>query len=172
MTPTDLAWLAGYLEGEGCFHIRSVRHRSPSIHACTVDKDVAEKVANLFGGVNISTLRRPTVKGKTVYNVRLGGDKSIAMMQALRPHMGVRRSARIDEVLRLALSRPGYASGERQGVAKLSEAAVVEIRRQGKDGKRGTMAAFARQFGVSHACIWFALKGTTWKHVGATLTKG
>jgi hypothetical protein len=164
MNPIDLAWLAGYLEGEGCFHIRSVQRRSPSMHAATTDKDIAEKVARLFG-VSVSTLVRPTVTGKTVYNVRLGGDRSIEMMQALRPYMGLRRSARIDEVLRLALSRPGYASGERQGVAKLSEAAVREIRRDVRDGKRGTMASLAKKFGVSHACVWFVCRGTTWKHV-------
>lgn len=171
MTERDLMWLAGYLEGEGCFRIRSVKYRSPSVLVSATDQDVVNRAALLMGCPSVR-LRRPTITGKAVYSTGVHGDKAIALMQALQPHMGARRRSKIAEVLALALSRPGYASGEKQGVAKLTTEAVQEIRRIAASGKHGLQSELARRYGVSQACIWFVIKGKSWKHldISATLT--
>jgi len=162
MTHSDLMWLAGFLEGEGCFHIRNGKSLSPVIRAVSTDRDVLLKTAILMGS-KLSEAKRKTVTGKTVYSTWLGGDASIALMQKLRPYMGCRRAAKIDEILLLAFSRQGVAFGERQGVAKLSNDAVEEIR--STKMSFGMQSKLARKFGVSQACIWYVIKGRSWKHL-------
>jgi hypothetical protein len=124
--------------------------------------DVAERAASLMG-VKRSREYPRKLGHKSVYAVRVGADAAIALMQQLRPHMGARRGARIDEVLALALARPGYAFGERQGVAKLTADAVREIR--STPIRWGTQTKLARKFGVSQACIWNVVCGRSWTKV-------
>lgn len=50
---TDLAWAAGFLEGEGCFKInflRGGRNVGPAVTATQVDKAPLERLQKLFGG--------------------------------------------------------------------------------------------------------------------------
>jgi hypothetical protein len=53
--------------------------------------------------------------------------------------------------------------GERRPQSKLTDAAVVEIRRRRRAGEQ--RAALAREFGVSGATITRAASGAGWKHV-------
>lgn len=46
MTVKEIAWLAGYLEGEGCFG--KVKDKYPSIRVSATDEDDIEKVARLW----------------------------------------------------------------------------------------------------------------------------
>ena len=61
----DLMWLAGYLEGEGCFW---AGHKGNMIvTVSTVDEDIAKRAHCLMGGC-LSQVRA-TVTGKKVYRV-------------------------------------------------------------------------------------------------------
>ncbi len=96
MSDLELAWLAGLLEGEGCF---SLHRRSPEIRLQMTDRDVVERVALLFGGRRV-TAGKPRNWGKqTVFTTSTQGDSAVQIMRAIRPHMGERRGARIDELL-------------------------------------------------------------------------
>lgn len=53
--------------------------------------------------------------------------------------------------------------GERQGLAKLNDAAVREIRTRRRDGM--TLIEIAKLADVSINAVWLVLKGKTWKHV-------
>lgn len=56
--------------------------------------------------------------------------------------------------------------GERRAGAKLTEAAVVEMRRLFAAGGRGaTFAALARRYGVDGAVARAAVLRRTWRHV-------
>lgn len=163
----DLAWLAGYLEGEGCFHIRCGQKRqsfSPVVRVAATDEDVVARAARLMG-CEVRIAARATVTRKTVYCASVGSDKALEIMRLLRPHMGTRRGAKIDEILHAAESRQGYARGERQGFAKLTATAVRELRMHGPNPPHGWQTEIANRYGVSQASVWYALKGKTWKHV-------
>ncbi len=93
---TNVAWLAGLLEGEGCFDLKG---RSPRIQLRMTDKDVMDRAATLTGG-----------KVNGPYDQK-GGTKSIYQMQLLRkelvrpvleailPFMGERRADKIEQLL-------------------------------------------------------------------------
>lgn len=101
----DVAWLAGLLEGEGCFWFGD-RGRVV-IRLAMTDLDVVERAAAIMGGV-IEKPRLPKeANRKIVYACRVSGDDAIAWMTRLRPMMGKRRQAKIDEVMAYRASRPG-----------------------------------------------------------------
>lgn len=60
------------------------------------------------------------------------------------------------------------------GTSKLTEADVRDIRRRAvirprhgrrKHGENGNIAALAKEFNVTHGCVWAIAKGLTWTHV-------
>lgn len=100
----DLFWLAGWLEGEGCFSIyRNYRTKCPVVMAGSTDFDVISKVAKLFG-VGVQYMRKSKPKKETykpMYYTRVTSAKAKALMLKVLPLMGERRSARIKEVIEL-----------------------------------------------------------------------
>jgi hypothetical protein len=162
MDKSDILWLAGYLEGEGCFRIGASGNRpnaigTPSVKVAT-DLDVAERVANLIGArVGVYILRPPR---KQAYRAECFGAKAIAVMEAILPYMGERRSAKICEVIAIANGRPCRPRGEMKSNSKLTNAKAVEIREMIKDGV--TQSKIARRFGVSQSLISLVKVGRGW----------
>jgi hypothetical protein len=92
----DVIWLAGLLEGEGCF---TKCRESIRISIAMTDKDIIERVAVLFKcPVGVWT-RRGTAK--TPYNAIVCGNDAAAWMMMIFPFMGSRRQARIKELLKI-----------------------------------------------------------------------
>lgn len=94
-THDDLVWLAGLLEGEGTFDLH--RDRYPRIRVGMTDRDVVGRAASLMGSrirMSIST-----VGHKATFHAEISGDRARAIMWALLPYMGARRSAKIAEIL-------------------------------------------------------------------------
>ena len=54
--------------------------------------------------------------------------------------------------------------GERNGMAKLSEAEVTEIKRKFRSG-HSSMSQLAKQYRVWGPCIWRIIRGLRWKHI-------
>lgn len=105
---TDVAWLAGILEGEGCFQHTPSRlvgkKRWTARAAITVtlgstDRDVVERVAFLIGG-NV-TERKVRPRHKPFWTTQVSGQKAEDTMRAIYPWMGTRRKDRIDALLAL-----------------------------------------------------------------------
>jgi len=94
ISDTDLAWLAGLLEGEGCFCYQC----SPGIKLGMTDKDVVSKVANLLGRWVRGPYRYRTNK-KAVFYTEIWSHEAIWWMKKLLPYMSVRRSAKIKEIV-------------------------------------------------------------------------
>jgi len=96
MRTTDLYWLAGLLEGEGCFTEYKKDH-TPVLMVGMTDKDVIDRVAKLLG-INWHYMR---VKAghKPCYYVRLTHRKAIQWMMTLYTLLGSRRQARIREII-------------------------------------------------------------------------
>lgn len=94
----DLLWLAGLLEGEGAFDAH--RGRYPRIRLAMTDRDVVGRAASLMDSkVRLSLREAPF---KSTWHTELSGEKAAAVMRAILPYMGARRSAKIAEILAAA----------------------------------------------------------------------
>jgi hypothetical protein len=155
MTEIELAWLAGIIEGEGCFHFS----HTPQIIVQMTDEDIVKRVADLFGK-HYRTSKPREYQKKLVYTTELHSDKALALMDKLYPFMGIRRRAKIDEIRVMCANRPGQAYGERCGSSRLTDAQAIEIARTHIKGERFTnrsTSALAKKYNVSMAAIWYAV---------------
>ena len=108
LSETDIAWIAGLLEGEGYFGIDnrpkdlyeiSKAPPAPFIRVSMVDEDVIRKLSKLLDKFYSSPSRK-TVKGKQVYTLHIGEkEKVLFILQKIFPYMGVRRGERIAECI-------------------------------------------------------------------------
>jgi hypothetical protein len=119
------AWIAGILEGEGCFliswkknkHGRAYPTYRIACHMC--DGDVVEK---LFEWAGVGTFGGPyklkNIRHKPYYRWTLNRRADVtSLLLRIRPYMGIRRGRRIDEIL-ASISRSGrskWRHGTRHG---------------------------------------------------------
>lgn len=94
----DLAWAAGFLDGEGCFTLVKMSgatnpsQRSLYVGASQSTREPLEKLQSLFGG-KLSIRSRPTDKG-TVMHVWLLGQRSAVVAEFIPqvlPYLVVKR---------------------------------------------------------------------------------
>ena len=105
MDSTDIAWLAGLLEGEGYFYSRNAgvdhygrQYLYPAITLGMTDEDVVKRAAILFGNVKCS-IAQITKGGKNFYRCVISGSRAAELMTKLLPYMGIRRSKKIQDIL-------------------------------------------------------------------------
>jgi hypothetical protein len=105
MDDAALAWVAGYLEGEGCFHLQQVDnqrfglYRYPRVIAACTDLDVLQRLQRASGvGRIVGPTRRGTNSPMWRWTVSTTRE-AVELMEAIYPFMGQRRRARIDEIL-------------------------------------------------------------------------
>lgn len=102
----EIAWLAGLLEGEGCFSNRSLRYCSLSIQLIMTDADVVVRAAKAMGAYKVVKVKEnPNRAGsKQLYRAVVYGDSAIQVMERILPYMGERRSKKIIGLLNLRMS--------------------------------------------------------------------
>lgn len=103
MEREDLLWLAGLLEGEGCFDLydyRTSTSRKPyaRIRLAMTDQDVVERVAALWGKNAPSYPPRGSQK-RSVFTTQLSGKAAKELLADLHPLMGKRRREKIEAIL-------------------------------------------------------------------------
>jgi hypothetical protein len=108
LTETDIAWIAGLLEGEAYFGIDnrskdryeiSKTPPAPFIKISMVDEDIIQRLSKLLDKSYFSPSRK-TVTGKQVYTLYIGEkEKVLFILQKILPYMGVRRGERITECI-------------------------------------------------------------------------
>lgn len=103
MTDLELAWLAGLLEGEGCFSYRKDRN-IPTVEVKMCDLNVINRVAMLIGR-KVTPIPPARDGYQPQYRARIQGEPARELMRELLPHMGQRRTARIKELLDTAVGR-------------------------------------------------------------------
>jgi hypothetical protein len=101
MTEFELGWVVGILEGEGCFRAKALGRPLPTVTIQMTDRDVMARLckaidANLRGPYE----RAPPSKGY----------KAERLMRLVLPHMGERRSQKIEETLELWTTRKKRAT--------------------------------------------------------------
>jgi len=94
----EIVWLAGLLEGEGCFTTQRQRGK-PYLKIIVVmtDRDVVEHVARLFG-TSVGE-KKPKNGGKQLYGTTVAGAKARWLMERVYPWLGERRRVKIDELM-------------------------------------------------------------------------
>ena len=97
MTHDETLYIAGLLEGEGCFYNNS---GSPAITLGMTDEDVVRRYQSIVGGTSIKrTENKLGLGNKTMFVTVLSGHKAIEVMKSVRPLMGLRRSQAIDDII-------------------------------------------------------------------------
>jgi hypothetical protein len=105
LTSEERAWLAGLLEGEGCFYLHAPnsarRSKQPKlvVQLRMTDKDVVERAATLMGGCKVRDDRPATETSKALYCATVYGLRAEDVMRTVKPIMGERRAAKITECL-------------------------------------------------------------------------
>lgn len=138
MNTNELHWLAGVLEGEGCFLKPSPsKPNNPVIVVSMTDEDVVARIAKLFDTTYYKSVAK-RMHWKPTFITRLTGVRAVSMMQRLYPLMGQRRQQRIAEIVSEFIPRHNRLSGRQINV----------IRRSTKSTRQ-----LAAEFGVSHVLI-------------------
>jgi hypothetical protein len=96
----DLLWLAGLIEGEGCFQPGpAARPNKCTISVQMTDKDIVERVARLFDRKMWQVKSKQKEHHNDSYIARISGYPAKELMLTLRPLMGERRRAQIDRAI-------------------------------------------------------------------------
>lgn len=116
----DVVWLAGLLEGEGTFDLQ--RGKYPRVRVAMTDRDVVGRAATLLGArVRLSMKPAPY---QATWHAEVQGDKATAVMKAVLPFMGSRRSGKIASILGTA-ALGKTVTPKRATVASLPGPAIV-----------------------------------------------
>lgn len=97
----QLYWLAGLLEGEGCF---SLNKGMPSISLNMTDEDVVVQARNIMCPTYSINIYNPP-KGKPAYSFHFGGNLAISWMMTLYSLMKRRRKEKIRELIFIWLGK-------------------------------------------------------------------
>lgn len=123
--PIKLAWVAGIIEGEGCIQVAQKRLKDGSeyptfsIRVNMTDEDVVRKLADYVGlGVMRGPIKQSDIGHKPFWSWTLcQHDHVMLVLNLIHPHMGLRRSLKIDEALAALELRPQkrWQHGTRNG---------------------------------------------------------
>lgn len=91
----DVIWLAGLCEGEATFDLH--RGKYPRVRIGMTDRDIVGRAATLIG--SRVTLRFHRAPNQATWHAEVSGRKAVAVMEAILPHMGARRSNAIATIL-------------------------------------------------------------------------
>jgi hypothetical protein len=103
----DLSWIAGLLEGEGCFHSKK-KYGYPLVTCAMTDEDVILRLQNLLGGSIYTKTLDPRGTYKTAYRWEIQGGKAAGIMMTLYPFLFSRRQTKIREILTAWRERKKY----------------------------------------------------------------
>jgi hypothetical protein len=133
LSETDVAWLAGLLEGEGYFGMIRSRvggkvYRYPRVGVTMTDRDVIDRVAAMFD-TKVYAVKPGPQSNLESYRFTLVGTRAAELMVALRPWMGGRRQAKIDATL------AEYGAIETTQVRRSRSCSEAAAKRQRSNGR-------------------------------------
>lgn len=115
---TDVAWMAGLLEGEACFMLSDRKvgekvYKRIYIQLVMTDADVVGRVAALFG-TNCKPMPWRAGEVKPTFRTRCDGDRAAGWMMTIYKFMGDRRQAKIRNCLDAWRRSPGKTKLQRE----------------------------------------------------------
>lgn len=100
LTVKDVAWAAGFMEGEGSFVLAGRNKVSPVVSVAQVQREPLERMQRMFGG-NISlqrrSLKRPT--NQDIHQMAWTGRRAAEIIMTLYVLMSPRRQEQMRKVL-------------------------------------------------------------------------
>lgn len=138
LTDCDIAWAAGFLEGEGCF---ALSRTTCTVTAAQVQREPLERLQKMFGGSIYSCSARP---GRQPYFTwTLYGPNAAGLMMTLWTLMSPRRRGQIEKALAVWRDAP------------LTAAARVALKNECKRGHNLAEHAFKNNLGhrVCRLCL-------------------
>lgn len=117
LRPTDLAWAAGFLEGEGCFSLGG-KASGISITVPQVNPDPLRRLQNFFGGsINQKSQAKSGFNSQPIFVWLLCGENATELARAIHPWMSEKRQTAIEAMIKKREKGPGRG-GRRQYEAK------------------------------------------------------
>jgi hypothetical protein len=156
MEDKDLYWFAGWMEGEGSFCAGPPS--SPNncrLLGASTDLDIIQKISKIL---NINYILLPKRKSdlphyKPVYRFKISGTPAVLLMKQIKPLMGLRRQEQIDKAI--ASCKPKHP--------RPTKDTIINIKNELLSGK--TLDSIAKQFNVSHSCVFKLKHNLTHKHI-------
>lgn len=103
VTQLEIGWIAGILEGEGCFSINNRLPWAPRITVGLYDLDVINKIKNITHcNYLVTSMDKPdhiNTRTKLYYYITIPTDKAIQWMMTIYPLMSKRRQETIKTLL-------------------------------------------------------------------------
>lgn len=112
LTPTELAYFAGFLDGEGCF----AYYGSPRLTAVNTYLPVLKELQVAFGGTWMMRATRKSTDHRTCYSWSVHGDTAVKTISALLPYLREKRGQ-----AQLVLEIPQYPARSAMRTALVAE---------------------------------------------------
>jgi len=117
LKPTDLAWAAGIVDGEGCVYIRG--QSSPALAVENTSYPMLRRLHELLGGRIRPRPRKDRDKNLTCWEwYSYAGRPCLRILRALRPYLVV-KGAQADAVLEYQ-TYPPHSQARRASLEKLA----------------------------------------------------
>lgn len=105
---TDLAWAAGFFDGEGCFstHLQKNRGKSFRITIVQVDREVLDKFHQIVQVGNVTgPYSPPSHRGQPYYLYRVQGRAVIDAAKVMWPYLGTLKRSQFRKAVALWRSK-------------------------------------------------------------------
>ncbi len=91
-TIEELAWLAGYFDGDGCVTMssasgRSTRFRYPRLTIDSCDLELLEEVKRITGVTRIKTKTPSKISDRNCYTLVVDGSRAVRLLVLIEPFM-------------------------------------------------------------------------------------
>lgn len=132
ITVKEIYWLAGLLDGEGCFSetagARLLTGRGPTslVQLTMTDRDTVQRAAHLLGYPGQLKLIHKKPPRKVQWAFRLVGRRAVGTMMTIYSLMSDRRQARIRELLRHWRLRPWKSHGGDHRTCRCGKSFIVK----------------------------------------------
>jgi hypothetical protein len=136
LTESEIAWLAGIYEGEGCCKISS--GRAIGVEIVMTDEDIIQRLHELTGVGYVHTLAQRNEKYKQVYKWNVGSADAVEFLTTILPWLGKRRSIRAKNAI------TNWQTNRKQSTA--GDISCVNGHRYDTPGNRRT------KYGTCHLC--------------------
>lgn len=93
---SEITWLAGFIDGEGCFYIGKAR--TPKVQVAQKDPWPLLKIQRMLGG-RIYRFKGRTKPSESYNLLMITGKKAIGVMMTLYQFLSPRRQAKISQIL-------------------------------------------------------------------------
>lgn len=153
----NIIWLAGILEGEGCFRQDK---NTPRITVNMTDEDIIHKIASMF---NVSykkmggKVRESYKNWKPCYSVTINGAQAVGIMFSIYSLMGQRRKSKIKEIIEAWKKVPIHPK------RKINSRIKEFIKEDFKLGL--SYNDLSKKYNLCYASVWNVVNNRTWKNV-------